>query len=365
MEPLPPDFIFKSAAEATSTGVIVTDNRLADNPIIYVNPYFQKLTGYSKDDIIGKNCRFLQGPESDRAVVREIHAAIQAKTDFRGELLNYRKDGTLFWNHLTISPVKDADGSTPFFVGIQQDVTTQKTTLLERDKLIEELKAINIGLTRFALTTSHELRSPLSTIIGFAQILQERYVDTIEQKGRHLLERIGSNARYLNQCLDDLRQFGSLGLTPLKVERMNLQILIMDVEKILGIGAESNYVQYSEHLTTIMCNRQLMMQVFRNLVDNAVKYGMGKERGIFIEAQLRDERWCEIKVSDQGPGVPSNILKSIFEPFVSSGQSTGGTGLGLAIVKKIIEVHKGRIECQSSSRGTTFIIEMPDLDRAM
>lgn len=359
MKSLLPDFIFRNAAESTSTGVLVTDNRLPDNPIIYVNPYFQDLTGYSAGEIIGKNCRFLQGPRSDKAVVRQIHDAVQRMVDFRGELLNYRKDGSTFWNYLTISPVRDAAGTTPYFVGIQQDITAQKIALLERDKLIEELKAINTGLTRFALTTSHELKNPLSAIIGFADILRERYLTTLENEGRHLLERIGSNAKYLNECLDDLRQLGSLGHAPLIVEPVDLSGLVADVVKMLGIGGESDYVRCSKHLPTISCNRQLMTQVFRNLIENAVRYGMGQERGIFITARVRDDRWCEIEVSDLGPGVPPKLLESIFEPFISSGRSTGGTGLGLAIVKKVIEVHKGRIACQSSSGGTTFKIELP------
>jgi PAS domain S-box-containing protein len=356
-----PDFVFRRAAEATSTGILVTDNTAPDNPIIYVNPYFQKLTGYSADEIIGKNCRFLQGPESDKVMVRKIHDAIQAKVDFSGEIVNYRKDGTVFWNHLTISPVKDSAGQTPFFVGIQQDITAQKTNLLERDKLIGELKAINVGLTRFAMTTSHELKNPLGAIIGFSEILRKRYIATLEDEAKHLLERIGANAEYLNQCLDDLRQFGSLGHTPLKVEPLNLPSLVMDVVKILGIEGESKYIHCSEDFPLFICNRQLMIQVFRNLIDNAIKYGKGKERGIVIKPRLRGGHSCEIEVSDHGPGVPPTLLPSIFEPFVTSGRSNGGTGLGLAIVKKIIEVHKGRISCTSSSSGTTFIIEMPSL----
>ncbi len=145
-------------------------------------------------------------------------------------------------------------------------------------------------------------------------------------------------------------------------EFVNLATLVTEVVAILGIAAESSYVHCSELLPTIMCHRQLMMQVFRNLIDNAIKYGMGKERGIFIEARLRGKQWCEIEVRDHGPGAPPNILKSIFEPFVSSGKSTEGTGLGLAIVKKIIEIHKGHIDCQSDSGGTIFTIEMPILD---
>jgi PAS domain S-box-containing protein len=332
---------------------------LADNPIIYVNPHFQKLTGYSADEIIGKNCRFLQGPESDKRVVRECHDAIDAKVHFRGELVNYRKDGSVFWNHLTISPVKDEAGNVLFFVGIQLDVTEQKMALLERDKLIEELNAINTGLNRFALTTSHELKNPLSVIIGFTQLLRDRYLAKLDKKAQNLLERIGANAQHLNRCLDDLRHFGSLGHTPLKFEPVNLASLVTDVVSVLGIEAESTYVRFSQNLPTITCNSQLMMQVFRNLIENAVKYGMGQEQGIFIEARLREKNWCEIEISDHGPGVLPNILKSIFDPFVSASESTGGTGLGLAIVKKIIEAHKGHISCQSSSQGTTFTIEIP------
>lgn len=351
--------IFRCAAEAANTGIVVTDNRLADNPIIYVNPHFQKLTGYRADEIIGKNCRFLQGPESDKTVVRKCHEAIHAKIDFRGELVNYRKDGSVFWNHLTISPVKDEAGNVPFFVGIQLDVTEQKMALLERDKLIEELNAINTGLNRFALTTSHELKNPLSAIIGFSKMLRDRYLASLDQKGQHLLERIDANAQYLNRCLDDLRHFGSLGHTPLKLEPVNLASLVTDVVSILGIETESAYVHFPQKLPTIMCNPQLMTQVFRNLIDNAVKYGMGQERGVFIKTRLRKKKWCEIEISDHGPGVLPSILKSIFDPFVSSGETTGGTGLGLAIVKKIIEVHKGHISCRSSSRGTIFKIEIP------
>lgn len=338
---------------------------MPDNPIIYVNPHFQKLTGYGADEIIGKNCRFLQGPESDKRVVRECHHAIDAKVHFRGELVNYRKDGSVFWNHLTISPVKDENGNVLFFVGIQLDITEQKMALLERDKVIEELNAINTGLNRFALTTSHELRNPLSVIIGFTQMLRDRYLAKLDKKAQHLLERIDANAQYLSRCLGELRQFGSLGHTPLKFEPVNLTNLVLEVVKILGIEVEAGYVHCSQKLPTIVCNLQLMMQVFRNLIENAIQYGMGQERGIFIQARLREQEWCEIEVSDHGPGVLPNILKSIFDPFVSSGEQTDGTGLGLAIVKKIIEVHKGHISCQSSSQGTTFTIEIPTSDLGM
>ncbi|OFZ13600.1 MAG: hypothetical protein A2Z20_09700 [Bdellovibrionales bacterium RBG_16_40_8] len=91
-----PDNVFKSAVEATSTGVLVTDYQQKDNPIVYVNPFFQNLTGYKEEEIIGKNCRFLQGPETDKQVVANIRNAIKSQNNFRGEVLNYRKNGSTF-----------------------------------------------------------------------------------------------------------------------------------------------------------------------------------------------------------------------------------------------------------------------------
>jgi two-component system sensor histidine kinase/response regulator len=321
------------------------------------------LSGYSEEEIIGRNCRFLQGPASDQAVIAQMHEAIHSALNFRGEVLNYRKDGSVFWNSLTISPVKDAEGKVAYFVGIQKDITVQKEALLKQDKLIQELKAINTGLTRFALTTSHELKNPLSAIIGFANVLRENYQSTLDHDGQQLLERIAANANYLNQCLDDLRQFGVLGHVPLRGETISLSRIVSDVVQILGISPEEPFVHYSESLPSIKCNRQLMIQVFRNLIDNASKYGMARERGVRIEARLLPNSECEIRVSDYGRGVPENIRASIFDPFVSTSHSVGsGTGLGLAIVKKIVELHNGKIECHSSSAGTTFVIRLPIVD---
>jgi diguanylate cyclase (GGDEF)-like protein/PAS domain S-box-containing protein len=115
-----------SAIANMTTGVVITDPNLPDNPIIFANPGFTAMTGYSAEDVLGSNCRFLQGKDTDRSVVVAMRKAIAARTSVTQVLLNYRKDGTPFWNELTINPVFDAEGKLINFIGLQNDVTGRK-----------------------------------------------------------------------------------------------------------------------------------------------------------------------------------------------------------------------------------------------
>jgi PAS domain S-box-containing protein len=114
------------ALSATAEGVTIADARLHDNPIIYANAGFERLTGYSIEEVLGRNCRFLQGPGTDRDTLERLRLAIRRKHACTVQLLNYRKDGTSFWNRLSITPVRDPSGNVTHFIGVQSDVTEQK-----------------------------------------------------------------------------------------------------------------------------------------------------------------------------------------------------------------------------------------------
>ncbi len=118
--------LYDRALAATSCGIVITDARHPNNPIIYCNPAFVEITGYSPDEVIGRNCRFLQGSDTDLQAIEQIRQSIQAEQECRVVLKNYRKDGTFFWNELTISPVRDASGCLTHFIGIQTDITQRK-----------------------------------------------------------------------------------------------------------------------------------------------------------------------------------------------------------------------------------------------
>jgi PAS domain S-box-containing protein len=133
------------ALSATAEGITISDNLLPDNPIIYANKGFERLTGYAIADVMGKNCRFLQGAGTDADVVAEIRSAVAEGRECTVEILNYRQDGTPFWNRLSITPVKDAEGKVTNFIGIQSDITKRKNA---EDALVKTTKQLELANRR-------------------------------------------------------------------------------------------------------------------------------------------------------------------------------------------------------------------------
>ena len=131
------------ALAATAEGIAIADARLPDNPLIYVNAGFERLTGHSAADVLGRNCRFLQGPGTDEATLDTLRAAIRDQREVTVQLLNYRKDGTTFWNRLSITPVRDPSGAVTHFIGVQSDVTVEKQAQQALQKANEQLEAAN------------------------------------------------------------------------------------------------------------------------------------------------------------------------------------------------------------------------------
>lgn len=365
---------FRATFELSPVGICQADPQTGR--FVLVNDRLCEITGYSREELLSISFREITLPADREANWKAFQQMLSGELpEYDTEKRYIRKDGRIIWVHVSARVIRAPNDKVVRTVAILQDITDRmrfeedlakardeaEKALLSRDELIKELQAINTGLSRFASTTSHELKNPLSALIGYADILRESYSIALDDKGRDFLKKIETNAKYLNHCLDDLRQFGSLGLTPMDSEPVSLSSLIIEVGQLLGIDPQDGYIHFAKELPQIICNRQLMLQVFRNLIDNAVKYGMGKEKGIFIEATIKSENGGEIVVRDRGPGIPQEIQSTIFEPFVSTGRSTGiGTGLGLAIVKKIIEAHKGTIDCRSSSDGSAFVIKLPN-----
>jgi len=120
-------------------GVTLSDPDLPDNPVVYANEVFEEMTGYSRDEILGRNCRFLQGDDHEQPAVDQIRAALAEKRPVEVTLRNYRKDGSLFYNRLTIRPLLDPDGNVIYYLGVQYDVTEQVQAREEIDRLTQLL----------------------------------------------------------------------------------------------------------------------------------------------------------------------------------------------------------------------------------
>lgn len=176
---------FAAAVRATRMPMLITDPRQADNPIVFVNDAFLALTGYSRQEVLGRNCRFLQGPLTDRAVVAEIREAIARGRDVTAELVNYRKDGEAFWNALYLSPVTDEDGQLLFHFASQVDITARKRSEMEAHQqrelveraVTERTRALEAALTQrtdLLHEVEHRVKNNLQLISALVLIEQRR-----------------------------------------------------------------------------------------------------------------------------------------------------------------------------------------------
>jgi sigma-B regulation protein RsbU (phosphoserine phosphatase) len=152
------------ALESTDEGVVISDCSQPDMPIIYVNNAFTVMTGYAYDEVVGKNCRFLQGAATDTAAAQTIRQAIAAQQSCNVEILNYRKDGTLFWNQLSVTPVRDGEGNTTHFIGIQSDITRRRDA---EDSLRAVNKQLKRDLQAAAQIQHAQLPKTLPEVDGF------------------------------------------------------------------------------------------------------------------------------------------------------------------------------------------------------
>ena len=138
---LPEEFnVLAMALESTNSGVVITDNRKSDNPIIFCNHAFENMTGYLREEIIGRNCRFLQGSNSEQQTLNPLREALSTGSAITIEVINYRKDGRAFWNELSIAPVRNSEGLVTHFIGMQNDISRKKT--METD-LMEQIELLN------------------------------------------------------------------------------------------------------------------------------------------------------------------------------------------------------------------------------
>ncbi|MUG99745.1 PAS domain-containing protein [Scytonema sp. UIC 10036] len=224
------------AIAAASNGILITDPRQVDNPIIFCNAAFETITGYSQEEALGKNCRFLQGPETDPATVKEIQDAVREKRDCQVAIKNYRKDGTPFWNQLTISPVRDAFGQVINFIGIQADITeqTQAQEMLQRSKetlqrqvvaLLNDVRAVSKG----NLTVRAEISvGEIGVVADFFNAIIENLRHIVAQV-KHTAQQVniyvGENSEAMRLLADDaLKQADEITNTLQSLDAMALSI---------------------------------------------------------------------------------------------------------------------------------------------
>ncbi|NJK63747.1 MAG: PAS domain-containing protein [Synechococcaceae cyanobacterium SM2_3_1] len=343
--------LLQEAVAASNVAMVIADARAVDYPVIYVNPAFEQLTGYTSLEVLGKNCRILQGSDTDQPELVELRLALQQQRGCQVTLRNYRKDGSLFWNRLCLSPVFDFEGHLTYVVGFQQDVTEQKR--LEKHK--DEFLAI----------VAHELRTPLTSIQGLLGLLEVNRLDLRSDLGRQLLQNATADMRALSLLLDQILDLTNLQLGHVKMHCQYVAALPLLEQLVLIIQPVGNQwemtIKIEACVDQVWVDPDRILQVLIQLVGNAIKHtSAGKMIVIRVEQIEGGSLW---QVQDQGNGIPADKLKQIFSPFhqvnSSSMRSAGGMGLGLSLCHQIIAAHGGQIWVDTSSEGSTFSFCLP------
>jgi len=357
------------AIGATSQGILITDATYADNPIVYANTGFTRITGYEVDEVVGRNCRFLQGPDSDPNVLRRIRKAIAAAVPCTEELINYRKDGTPFWNELSISPVRDDTGQLTHFVAVQTDISNRKAL---EEQLRQSHKMESIG--RLAGGVAHDFNNLLTVVNGCCDLAMNELAD--HSPTMTLLREIrsaGERAANLTQQLLTLSRRQHISL-----QTLNLNSIVMNMEQMLRRLLGEHIVlsiDLAPDLGLIHGDRGRKEQVLLNLALNARDampnggtLSISTYNAVFEEEHARAHYGARpgpyviLEIADSGVGLDEATKTRIFEPFFTTKGSGHGTGLGLAVVHGIITQAGGHIDVESQlGKGTRLRVCLPQI----
>lgn len=354
------------AIEQSPVSIVISD---ISGIIEYVNPKFSEVTGYSSDELIGKNPNILKSGFTSPSEYEQLWNTINSGNVWVGEFKNIKKDGTPYWESATIAPIKNLKGEITHYVGIKEDITEKKeiyAALIEAKNKAEET---NLLKSHFLANMSHEIRTPLGGILGFLELLKDQsvteserndYIDIISKSGQRLLETI-------NDIIEMSRI--EAGFVKLDVEEVNLFQIIQDQYNFFKPQVDTKGLDFklympqnqSDHLLHFYTDKNKINGILTNLIKNAVKF---TEKGSIDLLLLEKNNGILISVKDSGKGIPKDKLEAIFERFIQAdiknSRSQEGSGLGLSISKAYIEQLKGKIWVESEEeKGSTFSVFLP------
>lgn len=334
-------------------GIAVSDPRQPDNPLIYVNPAFCRLTGYQEVEVLGRNCRFLQGPETEQGELDRLREAIGNAQPCVVELLNYRKDGTRFWNNLSINPVFDGHGELIYFTGIQLDVTRRRELEGKQREFVGNL--------------AHELKTPIAALMGLTDTL-ERQPKMPEDTRSGLTLSMQNQIQRLNQTVENILELSRIDYQGVTSPRSLIDfrdVVLESADSAEGLAETSGVrldLELPDSPISILGDQWNLSMMVGNLITNAIKYS---NQGQAVTVKLAAAgHSCQLKVIDRGPGIAQEQLQRIFDRFYRTDESrsraNGGTGLGLSIVREVARQHGGYVGVDSQpGRGSEFRVSLP------
>ncbi len=348
--------LFASIFRDIRDGIIITDIKGA---IIDVNPSFCKITGYCKDEVLGKNPNMLNSGKQDADFYKKMWLLLEHHGHWQGEVWNCKKNGELYAEILTISALKNDSGKTLHYVGLFTDITKRIQQEVELQQSKEDADKANRTKSEFLANMSHELRTPMHAILSFSKIGIKK-LDTADKEQLHkYFSNIEISGERLLGLLNEL-----LDLSKLESGKMELNINYHDLVTVFKNCQLEQDQLMKDSSIKLQINKPLypvtghfdaprIGQIMTNLLSNAIKFSP-KASLITVTIDKVGNQDLFFSIKDQGIGIPESELDDVFDAFVQSSKTktgAGGTGLGLAICKQIMKAHNGEIWAESTSEG--------------
>ena len=339
--------------------VSITDKK---GNISYVNDKFCELSGYSRDELIGKNHRLLKSDVHSDEFYHDLWTTISHGNVWHGKICNKTKNNANYWVESTISPFLDDKGVPYQYVSIRTDITH----LLEAKLKAEEASR---SKSMFLSSMSHELRTPMNAILGFSQLIN---IKTKEEDTKQYNQEVLNAGEHLLKLINDVLDLSKIesGKLELNISSYSLKDILESCLLMINSNADKISIRIENKINTeeeimIYVDELRFKQIVLNMLSNAVKYN--KENGsITIECFLDENGMLRLSISDTGKGIPLDAQSNIFNPFDRGGQENSnilGTGLGLGISKELIEKMNGTIGFESvDGEGSCFWVNIPVVD---
>lgn len=346
--------------------VAITD---ASGKITYINDKFCEISGYNREELIGKTHRVVNSGFHDPAFFINMWRTLTQGQVWRGEICNRRKSGALYWVQTTIVPFLDEKRRPYQYLAIRNDITAlkeaQQVIMEQQSKMINSSKLSALG--EIAASITHEINNPLSVIMGRNEMLKlalQKAELNIDKLRTHV-ETIEINANRIEKIIRSMRNFAH-DTTQDPLEKINLRDVINDSLELTEQRLTNHKIDFDVFLPKedimINCRPTQIMQILVNLINNAhdALYAQkeNKEKRVTINVHNKEDV-VEIEIEDNGPGIPPTLQSKIFDPFFTTKEAQFGTGLGLSISRKLAQLHKGDLYLDPLCPRTCFYLRLP------